>query len=210
MSGFAHSPTSARPPALPPLLRRTLSGRPADTVAALVDAAVSEVAETGFDGLTIRGVARRASVSPATAYTYFASKEHLLTEVFWRRLVALDEPTPTRRQAPAERVSAAVRDVAVLVADEPELAAGITTALLAHDTDVQVVRDRIGAAISARLSTAIGPDADPRVLQILTFTFIGALLSAGMGYATYAALPDVMAEAAGLMLGRGRSKESGR
>ncbi|HVS69179.1 MAG TPA: helix-turn-helix domain-containing protein [Mycobacteriales bacterium] len=184
--------------------RRTLSGRPADTVVALVDAAVTEVAETGFDGLTIRGVARRAGVSPATAYTYFASKEHLLTEVFWRRLAALEAPRPSKRQSPAERVSAAVRDVAVLVADEPELAAGITTALLAHDSDVQVVRDRIGAAISGRLATAIGPEVDAGLLQILTFTFIGALLSAGMGYATYASLPDVMAQAAGLMLGKSR------
>jgi AcrR family transcriptional regulator len=181
--------------------RRALAGRPADTVAALVDAAVSEVAETGFDGLTVRGVARRAGVSPATAYTYFASKEHLLTEVFWRRLDALDAPHQTRRQRPADRVADAVRDVALLVADEPELAAGVTTALLAHDTDVQVVRDRIGAAIASRLAAAMGPDADPRGVQILTFTFIGALLSAGMGYATYAALPDVMADAAARMLG---------
>ncbi|HVT64403.1 MAG TPA: helix-turn-helix domain-containing protein [Mycobacteriales bacterium] len=184
--------------------RRALSGRPADTVASLVDAAVGEVAETGYDGLTIRGVARRAGVSPATAYTYFASKEHLLTEVFWRRLAALDEPQSTGRQSPAERVSAAVRDVALLVADEPELAAAITTALLAHDSDVQVVRDKIGAAIAARLGSAIGAGAGPGVVQIMTFTFIGALLSAGMGYATYAALPDVMGEAAGLMLGKRR------
>jgi len=183
------------------LARRTLSGRPADTVSALVDAAVGEVAATGFDGLTIRGVARRAGVSPATAYTYFASKEHLLTEVFWRRLAALDEPQPGRRQPVAGRVADAVRDVALLVADEPELAAGVTTALLAHDSDVQVLRDRIGAAISARVATAIGPDPDPSALQILTFTFIGALLSAGMGYATYAGLPDVMATAADKMLG---------
>jgi AcrR family transcriptional regulator len=113
--------------------RRALSGRPADTVAALVDAAVAEVAETGYDGLTIRGVARRARVSPATAYTYFASKEHLLTEVFWRRLTALEAPRLKRGQSVADRVSIAVRDVALLVADEPELAAAITTALLAHD-----------------------------------------------------------------------------
>jgi AcrR family transcriptional regulator len=184
--------------------RRALSGRPADTVAALVDAAVVEIGDTGFDGLTIRGVARRAGVSPATAYTYFASKEHLLTEVFWRRLAALDEPPSTRRQSVADRVADAVRGVALLVVDEPELAAGVTTALLAHDNDVQVVRDRIGAAISSRLAAATGPDPDPTVLQILTFTFIGALLSAGMGYATYAALPDVMAEAADRMLGRRR------
>jgi AcrR family transcriptional regulator len=184
--------------------RRVLAGRPADTVASLVDAAVAEVAETGYDGLTIRGVARRAGVSPATAYTYFASKEHLLTEVFWRRLAALAEPEVAGRQPVAERVRDAVAGVALLVADEPELAGAITTSLLAHDSDVQVVRDRIGAAISNRLGAAIGPAADPATVQILTFTFIGALLSAGMGYATYAALPGVMADAATLMLGRRR------
>jgi len=184
--------------------RRALAGRPADTVASLVDAAVTEVAETGYDGLTIRNVARRAGVSPATAYTYFASKEHLLTEVFWRRLAALEEPKTQPRQSPGERVSVAMRDVALLVADEPELAAGITTALLAHDSDVQVVRDRIGAAMAARLAAALHPQADAAVLQILTFTFIGALLSAGMGYATYAALPDVMANAVTLMVSKRR------
>jgi AcrR family transcriptional regulator len=184
--------------------RRALAGRPADTVAALVDAAVAEVAETGYEGLTIRGVARRAGVSPATAYTYFASKEHLLTEVFWRRLDALDEPKPATRHSAADRVGLAVRGVALLVADEPELAAAVTTALLAHDNDVKIVRDRIGGAISARLAAAIGPDADPSIVQMLTFTFIGGLLSAGMGYATYASLPEIMANAAGLIVGKRR------
>ena len=187
-------------PAAAAVSRRALAGRPADTVAALVDAAVREVAETGFDGLTVRGVARRAGVSPATAYTYFGSKEHLLTEVFWRRLDALEPPDVSRRRRPAERVAEAMRGVAMLVADEPELAAGVTTSLLAHHTDVQVVRDRIGAAIGARIATAIGPGTDGRVVQILTFTFIGALLSAGMGYTTYDALSAVMADAAGSML----------
>ncbi|HEX3706894.1 MAG TPA: helix-turn-helix domain-containing protein [Mycobacteriales bacterium] len=184
--------------------RRSLAGRPADTVAALVDAAVAEIAETGFDGLTVRGVARRAGVSAATAYTYFASKEHLLTEVFWRRLAALPEPIANKRQKPAERVADAVRDVALLVADEPELAAGVTTAMLAHDSDVQALRGRIGAAIGGRLGQAIGPDADPRMVRALVFTFIGALLSAGMGYATYAELPEVMSDAAALMTSRSR------
>jgi AcrR family transcriptional regulator len=179
--------------------RRALAGRSADTVAALVDAAVRAVAETGFDGLTIRGVARRAGVSSATAYTYFASKEHLLTEVFWRRLDALEPPRALRRQRPADRVAEAMRDVALLVADEPELAAGVTTALLAHDADVQVLRDRIGGAIGKRLADALGPDADSRLAPLLTFTFIGALLSAGMGYATYDALPSLMADATTLM-----------
>jgi AcrR family transcriptional regulator len=164
-----------------------------------VEAAVTGVAETGFDGLTVRAVARRAGVSPATAYTYFASKEHLLTEVFWRRLDALEPPRATRRQRPADRVAEAMRDVALLVADEPELAAGVTTALLAHDADVQVIRDRIGTAIGKRLADALGPDVDARLAPLLTFTFIGALLSAGMGYATYDALPTLLADATSLM-----------
>ncbi len=166
---------------------------------ALVDAAVAEVTETGFDGLTVRAVARRAGVSPATAYTYFASKEHLLTEVFWRRLDALDPPAPSRRQRRADRVADAMRSVALLVADEPELAAGVTTALLAHDADVQVLRDRIGSAIGKRLADALGRDEDSRVAAVLTFTFIGALLSAGMGYARYDDLPSLMADATALM-----------
>jgi hypothetical protein len=92
-----------------------------------------------------------------------------------------------------------MRDVALLVADEPELAAGVTTALLAHDADVKVIRDRIGAAIGKRLAYALGPDVDPRIAPLLTFTFIGALLSAGMGYAAYDALPTLLADATALM-----------
>jgi AcrR family transcriptional regulator len=190
-------------PAVVPV-RRRLSGRQAETVDGLLDAAVIEVAETGFDGMTVRGVARRAGVSPATAYTYFASKEHLLTEVFWRRLSRLDPPVVDRRRPAAERVAESVRGIALLVADEPELAAGVTTALLAHEPDVVALRDRIGAAVTARIEAALGDRGSPAVLRALTFAFFGALITAGVGNLTYAELPDLMAEAAGLMTGRRR------
>src|SRR5919198_6181137 len=65
--------------------RRRLTERQAETVRRLTEAAVVEVRETGYEGLTVRNVARRAGVAPATAYTYFASKNHLITEIFWRR-----------------------------------------------------------------------------------------------------------------------------
>jgi AcrR family transcriptional regulator len=168
-------------------------------VAALVDAAVAEVAETGYDGLTVRNVAKRAGVSPATAYTYFASKEHLLTEVFWRRLSALDEPTFTKRASVADRVEETVRGLALLVADEPELAAGVTTAMLAHDHDVKLLRDQIGNEFARRLAQAIGPDADPVLTRTVVTTFVGALLTAGMGNTTYAELPQILGEATALM-----------
>lgn len=194
MSGLVSSSTVAQ--------RRKLSGRPADTVAALVDAAVEEVTETGYDSLTVRNVARRAGVSPATAYTYFASKEHLLIEVYWRRLSALPElPHDGRRSIP-DRVADSVRDVALLVADEPELAAAVTTAMLAHDQDVKVLRDQIGAVFASRLADALGDQPDHAVLRSLTMTFVGSFLTAGMGNAAYEDMPALMAEAAALMTRR--------
>ena len=51
-------------------------------------AALVELRVSGYDGLTVRNVARRAEVAPATAYSYFGSKDHLVAEVFWRRFQA--------------------------------------------------------------------------------------------------------------------------
>ncbi|GAA4907951.1 AcrR family transcriptional regulator [Nonomuraea thailandensis] len=184
--------------------RRRLSGRQADTVRRLTDAAVEEVRATGFDGFTVRNVARRAGVAPATAYTYFTSKNHLITEVFWRRLRALP-PIPQAPQAPRERVIAVLREIALLVSDEPELAAACTTALLGTDPDVRELRLRIGRTIHRRLLAALDPGAErpspeqARVLNALEFAYAGALVHAGMGYSSYAEMADRLAEVAGLL-----------
>ena len=61
----------------------------------LVRATGEEVEEVGYAGLTVRNVARRAGVAPATAYNYFSSKDHLLAEVLWRRMQALPPVEPT-------------------------------------------------------------------------------------------------------------------
>jgi AcrR family transcriptional regulator len=181
-------------------VRRHLSERQADTVQRLTDAAVDEIRTHGYEGLTVRNVARRAGVASATAYTYFASKDHLVAEVFWRRLQTLPDVRVDRRRSAAARVVSAVRDVALLVADEPELAAACTTALLAHDPDVKRLRDRIGATVHGRLAQALGDDADPTVLQALDLAFSGAMLHAGMGNLHYGELADRMAEVAVLVV----------
>ncbi len=184
--------------------RRQLAGRRTDMVDRLLDAAVSEIAKTGYDGLTVRNVARAAGVSPASAYTYFASKEHLLAEVFWRRLTSLPDPVVTKGARTAARVEAAIGPVALLVADEPELAAGVTTALLAHDPDVKRLREQIGLVFSQRLSEALGPKASDDARLGLTMAFTGALLSAGMGLFAYEDLPGMVGRFAALVEGRGR------
>jgi AcrR family transcriptional regulator len=182
--------------------RRHLQGRQADKVDRLVAAALDEVRAAGYDGFTVRNAAKRAGVAPATAYTYFASKDHLLAEVFWRRLAALPAPKADGRRSPAARVAAALREIADAVAAEPELGAAGTTAILANDPDVHRLRARMGVTILERLATALGEDRDPAALRTLGLAFSGAMLQAGMGYFDYTELGDRMAEATEVVLGR--------
>jgi AcrR family transcriptional regulator len=180
--------------------RRRLTERQAATVQRLVDAAVEEVRDVGWDGLTVRAVARRAGVAPATAYTYFTSREHLVTEVFWRRLRALPPTRVDRRRGAVGRVTATMSDLALLVADEPELASACTAAMLANDPDVKLLRDRIGLEWRHRLADALGEGHDPEVLTALEFAISGALVHAGMGHLSYGELPGRLARTVELVV----------
>jgi AcrR family transcriptional regulator len=184
--------------------RRHIRPRQVDTVQNLLDSAVRVVDKTGYEGLTIRGVAQRANVAPATAYTYFASKDHLLAEIFWRRLQTWAPSPIDRRKAPADRVAIATRDLALLVGDEPGLAAAVTTALLAHDPDVKRLRDQMGDVFVKRLQDALGRDETPELIRSLSLALTGAMLMAGMGNLDYRELPDRMAEVTALMTGTRR------
>ena len=116
--------------------RRRLTARQADTVERLGRAAVELLAQDGFAALTVRRVAAEAGVGAATAYTYFSSKEHLVAEVFWRRLAESplavheteDAPTrvlevlehiPQRDDVVASRIDIHRQDVAT--SDVPQL-----------------------------------------------------------------------------------------
>ncbi|MGH2785610.1 MAG: helix-turn-helix domain-containing protein [Actinomycetota bacterium] len=181
--------------------RRQLSERQAQVVQNLTDAAVEQIRAAGYDGLTVRNVAARAGVAPATAYTYFASKDHLIAEAFWRRIRALPEPRIEKRRV-ALRVKAALKDLTAVLASEPQLAAASTTAMLAGDPDVKHIRDRVGAEIRRRLQLALGDDDGEPTLMALELTVGGAMIRAGMGHLDYAELPERVADVAGLLLDR--------
>src|ERR1700761_3407334 len=105
--------------------RRRLTAKQADTVDRLGNAAMGVLSREGFSGLTIRMVATEAGVGAATAYTYFSSKEHLVAEVFWRRLASSPIP-PTESPDSTARVVAVLRQIALLVAEQPPLAGAVT------------------------------------------------------------------------------------
>lgn len=181
--------------------RRTLSARQATTVDRLTDAALEELRSVGFDDLTIRNVARRAEVAPATAYNYFSSREHLVTELFWRRLTATPQSAVDRRRSAVNRVGATLVELAMVVADEPELSAACTQAMLGSDPEVALLRARIGTEMHRRLVDALGNGADPTLVRSLEIAISGALLQTGMGYLTYDELPERLTEMAHLLMG---------
>lgn len=173
--------------------------RQEETVRKLVQAALSTLRESSYADLTVRAVAARAQVAPATAYTYFSSKNHLVAEVYLdlvRQVPFFTDVNETRLQ----RVQEALRSLALVVADEPEVAAACTTALLSNDNAVRPVRDRIGHEIHQRIKSALGPDADPRTVSALEMSYFGALVHAGSGVFSYRQITDRLGYVVGLIL----------
>jgi AcrR family transcriptional regulator len=167
------------------LPRRGVRPQQAETVERLLVAGAEELRQVGHDALTMRTVAARAGVATATAYTYLSSKNHLFAELFWRVLSTDDVAEPVGDTA-VERLRDVTRHLAEMLDGEPELAAAVTTSLLSSDPDVARLRLRIGGHFLDRFRQALGPDADPVLVETLALAFSGSLLQAGMGLMTYA------------------------
>ncbi|WP_235738611.1 TetR/AcrR family transcriptional regulator [Nocardioides alcanivorans] len=169
--------------------RQGLNLRQAETYERLLAAGEAELRAVGREALTVRTVAQRAGVSPATAYTYLASRNHLFAELFARLLTDNPAPEPTQGTA-YERVRAVVHHFAALLHDAPQITAAVTPALLGDDPEVERLRLRIGAEFARRFAAALGDANEPDVLDALLLAFSGALLQVGMGLMTYPEFRD--------------------
>jgi AcrR family transcriptional regulator len=175
--------------------------RQEETFRKVLTAGVEMLRESSYADLTVRAVAARAKVAPATAYTYFSSKNHLIAEVYFDLIKRVPFFTDVNDPMPV-RVEQVLRAMTLTVADEPEVAAACTAALMSgNDETVRKVRDRIGLEIHRRIRSAVGPDADPRVISALEMTFFGALVNAGSGAFTYEQVADRLSFVVGLILG---------
>ncbi|WP_299558184.1 TetR/AcrR family transcriptional regulator [uncultured Mycolicibacterium sp.] len=176
--------------------------RQEETFRKVLTAGMEMLRESSYADLTIRAVAARAKVAPATAYTYFSSKNHLITEIYLDLVRQVPYFTDVNESL-ATRVNKTLRALALVVADEPEVAAACTAALMGggNDPAVRRVRDRIGAEIHRRIRSAVGPDADPRMLSALEMTYFGAMAQAGSGVWTYHQIADRLGYVVGLIVG---------
>jgi AcrR family transcriptional regulator len=183
-------------------VRRSANRRGEATLGRLLDAAAVELREQRFEGLTVRGAARRAGLAPATAYTYFSSKEHLVAELFWR-LVADLPVTPVTGGPPADRAAGALSPVAEAVVGEPELARACTRSLLLDEPDVRRLRRQISDEWARRVTAAVDGEVAPEQVGTLLLAWTGMLVAAGMGHLRYEDVPRQLAVAAGVTIGGG-------
>ncbi|GAB3264465.1 TetR/AcrR family transcriptional regulator [Nocardioides dilutus] len=167
------------------LPRQELNARQAETVEKLLTAAADELRTVGPESVTVRTVAGRAGVSPATAYTYFASRNHLFAELFWRK-VLLEHPVEIVGTTPLERVQSVTRQLSAVLAESPHLAAAANHALLGTDPDVERIRTVIGLDMFARFRAALGDSSGHEdLVDALVMVQIGTLLQTGMGLISY-------------------------
>lgn len=175
--------------------------RQEETFRKVLAAGIETLREKGYADLTVRAVAARAKVAPATAYTYFSSKNHLIAEVYLNLVQQVPYFTDVNDPM-SSRVEQVLRHLALVVADEPEVGAACTVALLSGGGDPAVcaARDRIGAEIHRRIASAIGPGADHGTVAALEMAFFGALVQAASGQFTYHEVADRLVDVAGPIL----------
>lgn len=124
-------------PQPPVVVSRTLSRTKAATRRKLIDAAIALATEGGYDAVGMREVAAAAGVSPATAYQYYSSKDHLLVDVLveldWESTEALDQHPPEGKTS-AERVGTVLRRAIRRMERAPGLYAALIRAYISGGT----------------------------------------------------------------------------
>ena len=161
-------------------------GRPRqeETYNRLLDAAVELLRDTKYSDLTVRTIAARAQLSPATAYNYFKSKNGLIAALYLRQVRTVPLFVDVN-QTTHERIIQEIHALAMLGADEPEVAAATTAALMGDEDELVALREQIGIEVRRRLTAALGPGVPVSVQAAVEFVFYGALVRAGTGSGTW-------------------------
>ena len=166
----------------------------------LIEATVEELAVSSYNDLTVRAVAARAAVSTTTAYTYFSSKDSLIAEAYLGLLRQAAVFTDVHDTVQC-RVSAQLRELALLIMDKPYFADACTIALMADGGAIEHVRVQIASEVSQRISAALGAGCPDDVAEALHMLFSGAMMHARSAVGGYGCVGDQLEASASLILG---------
>lgn len=185
---------------------RALTPRQAATRDELRAAAIRLVSSEPFDEVTMRDIAREAGVSPATAYTYYGSKEHVLAEAYVEFVEALTDRLRTRPPGGAttlDRVRSVIRRATSGVGDSPELATAFARAMASSDASVAMIRPRVEHSFRDWLDLAIGERelADrAAIVRTLELVLYASMISRANGQMTTDQMRATLDDTARLLL----------
>lgn len=164
-----------------------------DTRAGIVEAARGLFAAQGFDGTSVRGVAREAGVDPALVHHYFDGKAGLFAEVIGVP-AGIEEQIAAAVAGPSSTVGERIVRTFLHVWDSPEGRTrfqAMVGAVASHEGAAHALRDFVARTLLARL--AEGADDGAPVTE-LAVASAGAQL-VGMGMLRYVVELPAMVEA---------------
>ena len=159
----------------------------------------------GYDAIQMRDVAAAAGVALGTIYRYFASKDHLLTEVMveaQRQIQASLAAVPPRGATPAERLEDVFERRSTLTLRPPMMAA-IMRAMASTDPTVRAAAREIGRIRREFLADALF-DVDPvqrgGVIRVLGHIWYSSLVGMVNEWEGFTSVREELQLAARLLL----------
>jgi len=158
----------------------------ADSVATrrrIIDGAVELARTETLADITMRDIARVSRVSTATAYTYFASKEHVYAEAYVEGVRTLTESVrarPPTGATAADRVSALLRRAVRGAASTGDVVQATAISLASSDPAVARLRPAVDDAFAEWIDVALaGAEISDRadVVKLLQLAMFAAFVA---------------------------------
>lgn len=169
-----------------------------DTRAAIIAAARAEFAQRGYDGTSLRGIAREARVDAKLVHHYFDGKTELFAEVL---AFPVDPSVLIERlvSVPREELGEALVRVFLSVWDNPvgrQRFAAMFAAAAANEEHARMVREFVGREIFVRLIERLREGGEPEDASTIELrAALGAAQLIGMGVLRYVVQIPVLAQA---------------
>ena len=155
-------------------------GRPADggdRRALSLAAAREEFAGKGYDGASVRGIARSAEVDPALVHHYFGTKEQVFVAAM-ELPFAPAELVPQILDGPADRLGERLVRTFLGMWARPDFRSpmlGMLRSAMTGEQGAAMLREFVGSALLGRIAAAVGP-ADPLRLQAAAAQMVGVVM----------------------------------
>jgi len=162
--------------------------------------------EGGYAAVTMRAVAERAGVGPATVYRYFSSKDHLIADVHAQKslsVIAELAARPPRHKRPADRVAAVFRRMLEATAEDLLLASAGVAAITSSDLSASSPGFWSQFVMPSYMDVALGDEdvGDRKALgELLGHVFFSLMCGLAIGRSSLEEADAAMTRAVGLVL----------